>query len=162
METPLNLSGAVNPLELPVSKLMFPNASFESSLQSSWEQVRTNQPGGVVHWWGHSWEFTDTKRLTNALAGYLQKPGVWYATQGELALWIWLRNNTVTTVTHPQPGETVVRLSHTALHPFLDHLPFAVTVPPGVTNVTVQGIPLTLTNGVASFLPAPPLSAQHL
>ena len=155
-ETDFNITDSSDPFQMPVTKHMLPIPTFEGDLQAGWNHARTNAPGAVVHWWGHSWEFTDTHRLTNVLAGYMNQPDVWYATQGDLTLWRWIRNNAVVTTSHPQLGETAVRITYPALHPFLNRLPMAITVPPGVTNVTVEGKSVAVVNGVVSVAPPAP------
>ena len=153
MEADFNVTDTSDPFQMPTTKHMLPVPTFEADLQAGWNRAQTNGPGAVVHWWGHSWEFTDTQRLTNVLAGYLKQPGVWYATQGDFTLWRLIRNKGAVTTTHPRSGETVVRLTYPSFHPFLNRLPMAITVPTGVTNVTIQDKVVSIVNGVASVSP---------
>ncbi len=111
-------------------------------LEQAWQRA-VSQSGGVFYFWGHSREIrteADWKKFDAFLARYGRQPGVWYATQGQLFLWRWLRDNVrIDNITDARNGQIRVTLSWPELDRWLaKQVPLTVQVPADVTQVTVE------------------------
>ncbi|RRJ96147.1 prepilin-type N-terminal cleavage/methylation domain-containing protein [Opitutaceae bacterium TAV4] len=111
-------------------------------LEQAWQRA-VSQPGGVFYFWGHSYEIrteADWQKFDAFLARYGRQPGAWYATQGQLFLWRWLRDNVrIDNITDARNGQVRVTLSWPELDRWLaKQVPLTVQVPADVTQVTVE------------------------
>ncbi|AHF89801.1 polysaccharide deacetylase [Opitutaceae bacterium TAV5] len=134
-----SITGYAEPLALVT------DAHFLASpeqLAKAWERA-ASQPGGVFYFWGHSYEIataTDWERFDALLARYGRKAGVWYATQGQLFLWRWLRENVREEQPDVRNGKVRVTLSWPRLDRWLARqVPLTLQMPEGVTRVAVEG-----------------------
>jgi peptidoglycan/xylan/chitin deacetylase (PgdA/CDA1 family) len=111
-------------------------------LAKAWERAAA-QPGGVFYLWGHSYEVasaTDWEKFDALLARYGRKAGVWYATQGQLFLWRWLRENVREEQATVRDGRVRVTLGWPRLDRWLARqVPLTLQMPAGVTRVAVEG-----------------------
>ncbi|OGV39972.1 MAG: hypothetical protein A2X48_20915 [Lentisphaerae bacterium GWF2_49_21] len=123
----------------------------EKDLDKKWEETRAKD-GGIFHFWGHSWQIGKTdeqwKKFENFCAKFANCPDAWYASQGELSIWLWLRNNIKMEVTEKTPAKVAVKISRPWIHPYLSaKRPISLKVPDGVTKVVWQGNELPVSNG---------------
>lgn len=115
-------------------------------------EKRKNTEGEIFYFWGHSWQIGKTDQqwadFETLIATFANNPEAWYATQGDLSVWDWLRNNTRLEVATKSPTSTKVTLTRPTLHPWLaSRVPFAIKVPAGVTQVKWQGKVLEVQDG---------------
>ncbi|MBE7158046.1 MAG: polysaccharide deacetylase family protein, partial [Rhodospirillales bacterium] len=120
-------------------------------LEAAWAAARAKN-GGIFYFWGHSWQIGKTdeqwKQFDDFVAQFANQPDTWYASQGDLSLWIWARMNLQLTVESKGPGQVVVKLNRPWLHPYLSaKLPLSLAVPAGVQKVIWQGQEVPVTNG---------------
>ncbi|WP_052361657.1 polysaccharide deacetylase family protein [Geminisphaera colitermitum] len=111
-------------------------------LEQAWQRA-VSQPGGVFYFWGHSYEIrteADWQKFDAFLARYGRQPGAWYATQGQLFLWRWLRDNVrIDNITDTRNGQLRVTLSWPELDRWLaKQVPLTVQVPADVARVTIE------------------------
>ncbi|MDQ3813483.1 MAG: polysaccharide deacetylase family protein, partial [Armatimonadota bacterium] len=119
-------------------------------------EKRKNTEGEIFHVWGHSWQIgkTDDKwnEFEKLMTNFAGNPAAWYATQGDLSVWHWLRNNTKIAVADKSPTTATITLTRPALHPWLAaRVPLAIKVPAGVTQVKWQGQTLDVQNGLVDL-----------
>jgi len=124
-------------------------------LERVWATTRTKE-GGVFYFWGHSWQIGKTdeqwKTFETFVAQFARQPDAWYASQGELSLWLWARSNVQLVVTDRSPGKVVVKLTRPWLHPYLSaQCPISLKIPAGVKSVRWQGKDITVSDGVAEL-----------
>jgi peptidoglycan/xylan/chitin deacetylase (PgdA/CDA1 family) len=101
----------------------------------------TKKEGVVFEVWGHSVELAGNGAATleAVLAAIGGKPDVWYATGGDVFVWRWMRMNTrIADGVKDATGMTFT-VTRPWLHPYLRTIPFAVKVPPDVTEVIWKG-----------------------
>jgi hypothetical protein len=113
---------------------------------------RKNTEGEIFYFWGHSWQIGKTDAqwadFENLVANFANNPEAWYATQGDLAVWNWIRSNTKIEVSAKSPSVTKITLTRPSLHPWLAaRVPLALKVPAGITQVKWQGKTLEVQNG---------------
>lgn len=128
---------------------------FAKNLEAQWKKTRETE-GGVFYFWGHSWQIGKTEehwqKFETFVAQFAGQPDVWYASQGELALWRWARENVNITVSEKSASKTVVVLSRPWLHPHLAaQCPLTFKVPAGVTKVLWQGVEIPVTDGLVEL-----------
>lgn len=128
---------------------------YAKELTAAWEKIRANE-GSVFYFWGHSWQIGKTDeqwaKFEEFVAQFGNQPDAWYATQGELSLWIWARKNVKLDVASRAPGKVVVNLSRPWLHPYLSaKCPLSLKIPAGVTKVLWQGKEVPIQNGLISL-----------
>jgi peptidoglycan/xylan/chitin deacetylase (PgdA/CDA1 family) len=115
----------------------------DEAMEKAWQRA-SRTDGGVLYFWGHSSELRspeDWQALDARLALYARRPGTWYATQGQLFLWRWLRENARWTraATPAEDGiEFTIEFPRLAPH-WRQLLPLTVQLPPGVTRVAHAG-----------------------
>ncbi len=129
----------------------------DEKLEQAWQRA-SRQPGGVFYFWGHTSEVRtedDWQKFAARLARYAQRPGAWYATQGQVFLWCWLRTVAQWEQSSARDGFTEAALSFPQLDPhWRRQLPLTIEVPRGVTRVTHDGRELPIVAGRVA-IPAP-------
>lgn len=128
---------------------------FAKELQAQWNKTRETE-GGVFYFWGHSWQIGKTEEHWNKfdafVAQFARQPDVWYASQGELALWRWSRENVKITAGQQGSSRRVVTLARPWLHPYLSvRCPITLKVPAGVTKVLWRDTEIPVTDGRVEF-----------
>lgn len=123
-----------------------PNGS--KTIVGHWTQARARE-GGVFLLWAHSREVVSSwEKFEDFVSQFAHQPDVWYANQGELFTWIWLRKNTQLDVTGKRATKTTVMITRPWLAPWLSgKVPMSLKVPVGVEQVLWQGRPVPVTNG---------------
>lgn len=124
---------------------------FAKELTAQWEKTRQIE-GGVFYFWGHSWQIGKTdeqwQKFDDFVAQFAGQPDVWYASQGELALWRWARANVNIAVVEKSATRTTLTLSRPWIHPHLAaQCPLTLAVPAGVDKILWQGKKIPVTNG---------------
>ena len=112
------------------------------------------QPGAIMYIWGHSYELAGDgqKKLEEVMKIVGAQAEIWYATQGDLMIWQWMRKETKTAFgPSASDGSAVVVLSRPWLHPWLRSVPLTLTVPEGVKTVTWQGQIIPVVHGQVSL-----------
>lgn len=131
----------------------------DRSMENAWRRAST-APGGVFYFWGHSSELRtpgDWQSFEDRLARYARRPGAWYASQGQLFLWLWLREHARWSRASAASG-----IAFTLEFPRLDPhwrrlLPLTIQLPSGVTEVVHDSRTLHAADGVLDLsLPANP------
>jgi peptidoglycan/xylan/chitin deacetylase (PgdA/CDA1 family) len=118
-------------------------------IEAAWKRAAGTERG-VFYLWGHSYELpgeADWAALENLLEKFGRRPEAWYASQGDLMVWKWMRENVKLSASG---GATrlVVRLERGALHPWwAARVPVAVQVPGRITAATLDGRALPVVNG---------------
>ena len=128
---------------------------FAKNLEAQWKKIREIE-GGVFYFWGHSWQIGKTEehwqKFDAFVAQFAGQADVWYASQGELALWRWSRENIKISAGQTTPSKTVVTLSRPWLHPYLSaQCPITLKVPAGVTKVIWRDREIPVANGLVEF-----------
>lgn len=124
-------------------------------LERVWATVHTNA-GSIFYFWGHSWQIgktdADWQKFETFVTQFAGQTNAWYASQGELALWLWARQSVQFTIADKSPKKTVVMLSRPWLHPYLAaRCPVSVRLPPGVTGAAWEGRDVAISNGVVEL-----------
>jgi peptidoglycan/xylan/chitin deacetylase (PgdA/CDA1 family) len=116
-----------------------------------WNQARA-QPGSIFYFWGHTYEIEKANAWDSfewLLSRYENKPEAWYAAQGQLSLWRWLRANTKWETIRIRPDGVEVAFSHPKLDSYLQELcPISIKLPPGVTKVIWNHVEVPVGNGI--------------
>lgn len=123
----------------------------QRGLLHQWELARAKD-GAVFHVWGHSWQLGKTDeqwtKVEENLAKFAGQPDAWYATQGEVAIWRWLRNNIRLAVTDKSTSKMTVTLTRPWLHPYLcAQCPVSLKVPAGVERAIWLGKEVPVSSG---------------
>ena len=143
------INGYAEPLTLSTNGHFL--QSFEK-LDASWQAAHT-QEGGVFYFWGHTYEIKPPKDwdyFEALLSRYEKKPEAWYATQGQLFIWRWLRANTRWEKIKESAEGTEFALTHPKLDPYLQkECPLSIKVPAGVTKILWQNQELPIVDGYA-------------
>jgi len=108
------------------------------------------KPGSIMYIWGHSYELAGKgqAQLEEVLKIVGKQPDLWYATQGDLMVWQWLRKETKIAAGAPAAdGSATATLSRPWLHPWLNKIPVTVQVPAGVKEVVWDGKTLAVVDG---------------
>ena len=121
------------------------------SLIKDWEKTRTTE-GGIFYFWGHSWQIGKTdeqwKDFEDFVAKFARQPDAWYASLGEMSVWLWSRKNVQISVASKTPRKMTVKLTHPWLHPWLAaECPLTLKVPSGVKSVRWHGESIPVSNG---------------
>lgn len=123
----------------------------------AWQRAM-RQPDGVFYFWGHVSEIRtegDWQKFAARLAQYAHRAEAWYATQGQLFLWRWLRTTVQWEQSSARDGITEVVLTFPQLDPhWRRQLPLTLDLPRGVTRVLSNGHELPITHGRV-LIPAP-------
>lgn len=124
-------------------------------LERAFNDVQKRE-GGVFHFWGHSWQIGKTdeqwQSFESFISGFAGHPNAWYASQGELSLWMWARKNVKFEVTSKSAQKVHVTVTRPWLHPYLaKQCPMTVRLPAGVTKVLWRGRELPVANGMAEL-----------
>lgn len=125
-------------------------AANADGLDRLWAETRAKD-GGIFHFQGHQcmqigWKDTPWKLFEATAAKFAGVPDAWYATQGELALWLWLHGQVKIAETARRGNERAYTITRPWLHPWLAaRAPLTLTVPDGATAAVWQGreIPVT-------------------
>ena len=130
--------------------------SDRKDLERAWSQVKDKE-GAVFYFWGHSWQIGKTEKdweeFEAFVAQFANQPQAWYASQGELSLWLWSRKNVRLTVAKSDSGRTSVTVTRPWLHPWLsERAALSFKVPTGVQKVLWRGRELPVKDGVVDFV----------
>lgn len=125
---------------------------YAKELEKAFETTRQKK-GGVFYFWGHSWQIGKTDEQWQTFEDFVAKfgnqPDVWYASQGELSLWLWSRKNVEVSVMEKRPTRVSVELKRPWLHPYLSaKCPLTLAVPAGVTKVLWRGKEIPVVDGM--------------
>jgi peptidoglycan/xylan/chitin deacetylase (PgdA/CDA1 family) len=147
MNGPLSLDALGNPMNLT------PSAHFlagKTQLESEWQRAASTQRG-VFYLWGHTYEISTKKdwlSFEEQLRHYGRRPGVWYASQGDLMVWKHLRDTTRITVS----GSSERLLIHIDFHPlhpwWASRIPMDLRIPGLVKSANSDGRSLSLRDGL--------------
>ena len=76
-------------------------------------------PRGVFYIWGHSYEINenDWSAFEDLLNTFGHNPDAWYASQGDLAVWKWMREN-VKIAASGNSSKLTITLIRPKLHPW--------------------------------------------
>jgi peptidoglycan/xylan/chitin deacetylase (PgdA/CDA1 family) len=122
-------------------------------IDAAWKRAAAAERG-VFYLWGHTYEMTreaDWKAFTELLSNYGRRPEVWYASQGDLMVWRWLREN-VKVYAEGNSGRVTVRLVRSTLHPWWSaRVPVALVLPGTLHSVASANATTTITNGVVQI-----------
>jgi peptidoglycan/xylan/chitin deacetylase (PgdA/CDA1 family) len=134
---PERVDGYVEPLALKTDgHFLQPLAKLDEAWDAAW-----SVPGGVLYFWGHAWENRtpeEWKRFEELLSHFAGRPQTWYANQGQLFVWRWMREHVTFEGNAGAPGEFLVR--HPWIDPYLaKQCPFMIEVPGGVTHMRWRG-----------------------
>lgn len=126
-----------------------------TDLERIWNSVRTKE-GAVFYFWGHSWQIGKTeehwKKFEDFVAQFANQPDAWYASQGELSLWLWSRRNVQMKITKPGTSEATVEVTRPWLHPYLAKLcPLTLKMPPGVVKVQWKNKEVPVRDGLVEL-----------
>ncbi|OGV58809.1 MAG: hypothetical protein A2X45_00930 [Lentisphaerae bacterium GWF2_50_93] len=127
----------------------------EKDLLRQWDETRAKN-GGIFYFWGHSWQIGKTdeqwKKFEDFCAKFANCPDAWYASQGELSIWLWLRSNVKMEVADKSPAKVAVKITRPWLHPYLSaKCPVSLKVPAGVEKAVWQGKEVPVANGVVEL-----------
>lgn len=124
-------------------------------LEKAWADTH-EQEGTIFYFWGHSWQIGKTdeqwQKFDDFVKQFAHDPQAWYASQGELYLWIWARKNVQIKVTDHSAQRMVVTLSRPWLHPYLaEKCPLSLRVPQTVQKVLWQGKEVPVKDGAVEL-----------
>lgn len=127
----------------------------QKGLERAFEQARQKE-GGVFQFWGHSWQIGKTdeqwQSFENFIAKFANHPDVWYASQGDLSLWMWARKNVRIELASKSPDKLTLKLSRPALHPYLAaNCPLTFKLPGNVTKATWRGKEVPVSNNLVEL-----------
>lgn len=118
-------------------------------IEAAWNGAAATKRG-VFYMWGHSYELpkeTDWAAFEDLLGKFGRRPEAWYASQGDLLVWKWLRANVSLSATGDST-HAVIRLEREALHPWwAARVPVAIQMPGQITQATANGKALPVVNG---------------
>ncbi len=142
----LSLDDLGNPLAMKTDgHFLMPSARIEAA----WNRAAETQRG-IFYIWGHSYELpkeTDWAAFEDLLGKFGRRPEAWYASQGDLLVWKWMRENVKLSATGDST-HAVIRLERGALHPWwAARVPVAIQMPGQITHATANGKPLPVVNG---------------
>lgn len=153
MNGPMSLDEPGNPF------ILKPNAHFlagKYQLEAEWQRAATVKRG-VWYVWGHTYEIAsekDWQAFEALLSHFGRRPGVWYASQGDLMIWKHLRDATRLEVTGDSEQMTI-QLESLPLHPWwANRVPMTLQVPGTIHTASLNGKPVPVANGILS-LPNP-------
>lgn len=148
---PLALDGLGEPLAMNT------NAHFlagEEKIAAEWRRAAAT-PRGVFYVWGHTYEISgegDWAAFEGFLETYGRRPGVWYASQGDLMVWKWMREDTKIAVSG-DGNRLLIRVNHGGLHPWwAARVPLALRVSGRVDEASSEGKTLPLAAGEIQFV----------
>lgn len=149
-------SGTVDAITRP---LMLGNDGFignRMDLERTWAEVKDKE-GSVFHFWGHSWQLDRTEKgwadFEQFTGRFANQPHAWYASQGELSLWLWSRRQVKLTVSKKEAGRVGVSVTRPWLHPWLaERAVLSFKVPAGVRRAVWQGKEQPVKDGLVEFI----------
>jgi peptidoglycan/xylan/chitin deacetylase (PgdA/CDA1 family) len=150
-----SIDSQIDPLLLPTDGYYKNNGAV---LARNWTRIREGATGGIFYFWGHAWDNRteeDWKNLEALLTTYAHQPDTWYATQGQLSLWRWLRTQARWENPRRVGPSAQITLTYPKLDPWLQkQVPVSISIPTGVTQVSLaDGKTLPIENGLVT-LPA--------
>ena len=81
---------------------------YAKELERDWAKTITKE-GGVFYFWGHSWQIGKTdeqwQKFETFVAQFANQPNTWYASQGELSLWLWAHKNVKLDIVSKSPAK---------------------------------------------------------
>ena len=142
----LRLDDLGNPLILKISGHFLRD---RARLDAVWKQA-AGATRGVFYIWGHSYEIVtpaDWVAFEELLKKFGRKPEAWYASQGDLLVWKWLRDHVKFAATG-DANHVTIQVSRERLHPWwAARVPVAIQIPGQVMQATLDGKPLPVVNG---------------
>ncbi|MDQ8209246.1 polysaccharide deacetylase family protein [Coraliomargarita sp. SDUM461003] len=128
---------------------------IRKNLEKDWLELK-DQEGAVFSFWGHSWQIGKSEeaweRFEQLIAQFANQPQAWYATQGELSLWMWTRDQVQFEVTEDSSSKVLVRMTRPWLHPWLsERAVLSLRLPDGVERVLWNGQQLPIQDGAVDF-----------
>lgn len=122
-----------------------------ADLERQWNEVK-NKEGTVFHFWGHSWQIGKTdaqwQKFDELVAKFAGDKEAWYAAQGDLFYWVWLRKNVKMEVKEKSAEKVVLEVSRPWVHGYLaGRVPLTIKSPAGVTKVVWEGKEIVPTDG---------------
>jgi len=118
-------------------------------IETAWNRAAGMQRG-VFYIWGHSYELpkdADWTAFEEWLGNFGRRPEAWYASQGDLLVWKWLRENVMLSASGDST-HVVLRLERSTLHPWwAGRVPVAIQMPGEITQATANGKNLQVVNG---------------
>jgi hypothetical protein len=118
-------------------------------IEAAWNRAAATKRG-VFYIWGHSYELvkeSDWSSFESLLRKYGRRPGAWYASQGDLMVWKWLRDNAKLSASGDS-NRVLVRIECDTIHPWwAARVPLAIQMPGQVTAATVDGKPVPVLKG---------------
>ncbi len=152
MNGPLSLDDLGDPLVLKTSAHFL---AARDRIEAEWQRA-TNATRGVFYLWGHTYEIVteaDWLAFEETLHTYGRRPGVWYASQGDLMVWKLLREGARVTGSG-DAQRLIVRVEAAAPHSWwAARVPLAIHVSGRVTGATVDGRVLPVVKGEVQFHP---------
>ncbi|MBN8217431.1 MAG: polysaccharide deacetylase family protein, partial [Spirochaetes bacterium] len=119
-------------------------------LLEAWERA-AKASRGIFYIWGHTYEMvkdSDWAAYEGNLEFFGRKSDAWYASQGDLSVWKWMREN-VKVETRRVVGGLKVKLTRPKLNPWwAARVPVALKVPGQLTSVQAEGACAQIVNGV--------------
>jgi hypothetical protein len=83
---------------------------------------------------------------------FARQPDAWYASQGELMLWIWARKNVRLEVGEKSAAKVMVKVTRPWLHPWLaERCPLTLKVPAVVEKVVWRGKEIAVKEGLVEI-----------
>jgi len=118
-----------------------------SRLEEAWKRA-SGSAGGIFYIWGHSYDIakeSDWRAFEDTLRFFGRRHEAWYASQGDLMVWKWLRENTRLSASGNDTKASIT-VEHPRIHPWwAARVPIAVRIPGRVTRATIDGKPLRVT-----------------
>jgi hypothetical protein len=118
-------------------------------IEAAWNRAAATKRG-VFYIWGHSYELvkeSDWSSFESLLRKYGRRPGAWYASQGDLMVWKWLRDNAKLSASGDS-NRVLVRIECDTIHPWWEaRVPLAIQMSGQVTAATVDGKPVPVLKG---------------
>ena len=146
MNGPLRLDDPADPLAMKTTAHFL---TARDKLEAAWRQAASTRLG-VFYIWGHTYEITSEAEWAafgELLKSFGNRPGAWYAAQGDLMVWKFLRDHTTVKATG-DASRAIIELDSPALHPWwAARVPLAIHIPGEVASATMDGKPLPIANG---------------
>ena len=146
MTGPLSLDDLGEPLAMKT------NGHFligRGKIDAAWQQAAAT-PRGVFYIWGHTYEIVsdaDWAAFEDLLKTFGRRPGAWYASQGDLMVWKWMRDDAKLAVSG-DAKRLLIRADLGNIHPWwAARVPLAIRVAGQITSATADGRPLKVLDG---------------
>lgn len=121
-----------------------------ANLEAAWSRA-SNAQRGVFYIWGHTYEMAkeaDWSAYEETLATFGHRREAWYASQGDLSVWKWMRGNVKITASG-SASRLTVKIERPKLHPWwAARIPVALRVPGSVASASASGASVSVMGGV--------------